>query len=124
MNARVLGRVKVCAASSLIAAYASTSTMIPEHSPQTSSAPISSRAHVSGSRLKKDARITRLIKQGLVRPLVFLLFLEGASGRLVVKRNLHIAFDRFAITERRNEFGFAKISESGIAESKQRRLFR
>jgi hypothetical protein len=34
--------------------YASVSTTIPEHFPQTSSAPTSSRAQRSGSRRKKD----------------------------------------------------------------------
>ena len=37
-------------------AYASTSTRIPEQSPQISFVPINSRAQVIGSRLKKEAR--------------------------------------------------------------------
>src|SRR5260370_24121554 len=57
MKLRALGRVNVCAASSSIAAYASTSTTIPEHLSQISSVPISSRAHASGSRLKNAERI-------------------------------------------------------------------
>src|SRR5215471_6081962 len=107
MKLRALGRVKVCAASSLIAAYASTSTTTPEHSSQISSVPISSRAQVSGSRLKKDARTTRFINQRLL--LVFVLFRSGGSRWLVVNWNFHVGFDRFASTERRNEFRLAKI---------------
>src|ERR1700716_795281 len=51
---RVLGRVKVWHASSFSVRYASVSTMIPEHFPQTNSVPMSSRAQTNGSRSKKE----------------------------------------------------------------------
>src|SRR5882672_1947953 len=96
---RALGRVNVCAASSSIAAYASTSTTTPEHSSQTSSVPISSRAHVSGSRLKKDARTTLFINP---TPTLFHSDCAELSRRLVVNRNFHTGFDRLPATERRD----------------------
>src|SRR5262245_4174600 len=105
MKPRALGLVNVCAASSSIAAYASTSTTIPEHSPQISSVPMSSRAHVSGSRLKKDARKTWLINLRLL----LALGLTGGTRRLVINWNFHLGFDRLAITERRDEFRAAEI---------------
>src|SRR5581483_441582 len=74
---RALGRVNVCAASSLIAAYASTSTTIPEQSSQISSVPINSRAQVSGSRLKKDERtILRINASSLLESAVALEYVD------------------------------------------------
>src|SRR6516165_11121840 len=105
MKLRALGRVKVCAASSSIAAYASTSTTVPEHSPQTSSVPISSRAHVSGSRLKKDARTISFIN----RPLVLRFRWYGPRRRLVVDGNLYVRVNRLAVAEGRDEFRAAEI---------------
>src|SRR5438874_11564470 len=115
MKLRALGRVKVCAASSSIAAYASTSTTIPEHSPQISSVPISSRAHVSGSRLKKDARTTLFINR-LPHPVP--LGCAELIRRLVVNRHFVVEFDRLAVTERRDEFRAAEIGSLRRAGAK------
>src|SRR5207248_9416580 len=103
MNARAVGREKVWQASSFSAKYASVSTIIPAHFPQISSVPTSSRAHRIGSRRKKTAGMIRLLTLG------------AGSGsrnrgegeelletlRLVVNRDLHVALDRFAVSERR-----------------------
>src|SRR6476646_2620128 len=91
MKLRALGRVNVCAASSSIAAYASTSTTIPEHSPQISSAPISSRAHVSGSRLKKAERA---IFSVLFRGWQCLFIIQFRSFRLAKGEDWGERFDR------------------------------
>src|SRR4026208_1429636 len=106
MKLRALGRVKVCAASSSIAAYASPSTTTPEHSPQISSVPISSRAHVIGSRLKKAARTTLFINH--THP--FRSDCAELSRRLVINRNFHLGFDRLTVTECRDEFRAVEIA--------------
>ena len=43
---------------------------------------------------------------------------------LIEHRNLHVAFDWLAIAESGNKFRAGKIRQRGVAEAKQRRLFR
>src|SRR5262249_13787984 len=101
----------VCAASSSIAAYASTSTTTPEHSAQISSVPIISRAHLSGSRLKKDPRTTLFINRALPFSLGFVrsVGFDGFGRWLVVDGKLHVTFNRLAVSEGWNEFRAAEI---------------
>src|ERR1700676_4401596 len=112
MNMRALGRVKVCAASSCNAVYASVSTTMPEHRPQISSVLINSRAHVSGSRRKKSARRIRVAIQ--VRRGLFL-------RRLEINRERNPAFRWLAIAESWYEFGPPEIRDSCVPKSTQRR---
>src|SRR5436305_12589432 len=99
MNARALGLVKVWAASSFKARYASVSTITPEQLPQTSVVPTRPGAQTNGSLRKKSAPNKA---KDLRRP---------ASRFWKINRQGNLARHRFALAERRDEFRPVQIDE-------------
>src|SRR5215471_19718057 len=99
--------------------------MIPADSPQTSSAPISSLAQLSGSRRKNDrpiirlfTRLTTVFETPNIHPATLL-----KARRLVKDWQCHLAFHGFAVAKRGNKLGILEIGQSGIAKSDKRRFF-